>query len=204
MKKCSLVFTAFLVFSSYAQEKTDMVNIKTFIPDIVLDIRYATTNNFTGKKIYQKACCFLRRGPAEKLKRVQAELKQKGLGLKIWDGYRPRKATQLFWDIIQDRRYVAHPSKGSRHNRGAAVDLTIVDKNGKELLMPTKFDSFTQKAHRDYMDLPKAALKNRELLESVMVKHGFIPLPTEWWHFDDSEWKQYDMPDVSFAKLESS
>src|SRR5579885_233016 len=131
---------------------TDLVNVATEIPTIHLDIKYATTDNFTGKKVYPVAKCYLRRSVVEKLKKVQEELLVMGLSLKIWDGYRPLSVQEIFWNLVPDERYVANPKKGSRHNRGAAVDLTIVyADSGKELLMPTAIDDFTEKAHADYM-----------------------------------------------------
>lgn len=166
-------------------------DITTVNAHIRLDIRYATTNNFTHQKVYDSARCVLREGTARKLDAVQRELERMGLGLKVFDCYRPLEVQRRFWAILPDERYVADPAKGSRHNRGAAVDLTLVTRDGQELQMPTAFDDFTEKAHRDYQALPPAAIRNRALLERVMKKHGFIPLPTEWWHFDDADWEKY-------------
>lgn len=167
------------------------VDIATVNARIRLDIRYATTNNFTHQKVYDAARCVLREGTARKLDDVQQDLERMGLGLKVFDCYRPLEVQRKFWAILPDERYVADPSKGSRHNRGAAVDLTLVTAGGQELQMPTAFDDFSEKAHRDYQTLPPAAIRNRALLERVMKKHGFIPLPTEWWHFDDADWRKY-------------
>lgn len=110
---------------------------------------------------------------------------------------------RTFWKICPDPNYVADPAKGSKHNRGSAVDVTLVDKvTGKELVMPSEFDDFTEKAHRDYAKMPPEAGRNCKLLELIMVKHGFIPLPTEWWHFDDNNWQNYDLLDQDFDQLE--
>lgn len=174
-----------------ACNRSTIVNVQSVNPHIVLDIRYATTNNFTGKKVYDSANCLLRASTARKLSDAQHELEQSGLGLKVYDCYRPLAVQRKFWSLVPDERYVANPAKGSRHNRGAAVDLTLVDRNGQELPMPTPFDDFTDKAHRDYTQLPPEALKNRALLEQVMTRHGFVGLPTEWWHFDDADWPSY-------------
>ena len=174
-----------------------LVEVNRVIPNVVLDIRYATTNNFTGQQLYPSARCFLRPAPAEKLRAVQADLARQGLGLKIYDGYRPLSVQKRMWEVYPHEGYVANPAKGSRHNRGAAVDLTLVSlTNRMELTMPTPFDDFTPRAHRRAQDLPAEAKQNRDLLEAVMLRHGFVGLPTEWWHFDDREWRKYEILDV--------
>jgi D-alanyl-D-alanine dipeptidase len=165
-------------------EQADLVELVDVIPDILLDIRYATANNFTGEVIYPVACCFLVRDAALALKHVQQDLRPLGYRLKVFDGYRPLSAQQKFWEILPDPNYVADPTVGSRHNRGYAVDLTLVDRNGDDVAMPTDYDDFTERAHRDYLAVPVEAIGHREILETVMVRHGFIPFPTEWWHFD--------------------
>lgn len=179
----------------------DLVDIDKVNSRIILDIRYATENNFTKTKVYSHAKCYLRPAVAYKLHNVQQELETMNLGLKIWDAYRPHHVSHIFWQLIQDERYVARPELGSNHNRGAAVDLTLVTPNGQELLMPTEFDDFTHKAHRDYNDLHEEAINNRELLEKIMIKHGFTGLPTEWWHFDCTEAKNYDILNIAFHEL---
>jgi len=105
------------------------------------------------------------------------------------------------WELVPDSRYVADPRKGSRHNRGAAVDVTLVDSSGNELLMPTAFDDFTERASRSSPDAPPEALRHRALLEQAMSSEGFLPLPSEWWHFDDPEWQKYPLLDVPFEEL---
>lgn len=179
----------------------DLVNIQDINPRIIVDIKYATTHNFTHKKVYTHAVCYVRRSVADKLDKVQKELEKNKLGLKIFDGYRPRSVQYIFWDLMPDPRYVADPAKGSRHNRGSAVDVTLVDSTGKELAMPTPFDDFTIKAHRNYTKLPAAVIANRALLESVMIKFGFVGLPTEWWHFDDAQWQKYELLDIPLSDL---
>lgn len=178
-----------------------LVDIRTVVPGIRLDIRYATANNFTHTQVYPEAACFLREPVARAIAAVERDLERRGLGLKLYDCYRPLSVQRRFWALVPDERYVADPAKGSRHNRGAAVDLTVVDKHGRELGMPTAYDDFTEKAHRDYMKLPKRAIRNRALLEKVMVGHGFIPMPTEWWHFDYGGWEKYPVEDASFEEL---
>lgn len=181
----------------------ELVELKTLIPDIVLDIRYATTNNFTGKAVYPVARCFLVKEAAGALAMVQADLKKLGYGLKIYDGYRPLSVQKMFWAILPDPRFVADPAVGSRHNRGYAVDLTLIDKAGNEVLMPTPFDDFTEKAGRSFMDLPPAALAHRALLESVMTCRGFIPYESEWWHFDFRGYEGKPNLDIPLDRVKS-
>lgn len=173
-----------------------LVDVQSLIPDVRLDIRYAGSDNFAGRRLYPVARCLLRRSVAERLAEVQKELAGMGLALKLFDGYRPWSVQKLLWEVLPDERYVADPAKGSRHNRGAAVDLTLVDAEGRELPMPSAFDEFSEKAHRDFMDLPEEALRNRTLLEQVMARHGFVGLPTEWWHFDYEGWERFPISDV--------
>jgi D-alanyl-D-alanine dipeptidase len=177
------------------------VNIEAIDPNIITDIRYATDNNFVGKAVYSHPVCFLRKEVAEKLSRVQKSLEKQKLGLKIYDGYRPRSVQYLFWEFLPDNRFVADPRIGSKHNRGAAVDVTLVDEFGKELLMPTLFDSFSEKAFSNCMDLPELAIRNRTILHEAMKSGGFLILPTEWWHFDDSDWELYPLEDIQLASL---
>lgn len=174
---------------------------------LVLDMRYATTNNFSGKAVYPSARCFLRADVAKRLLAAQAALRKQGLGLKLFDCYRPFHVQERFWAIVPDERYVARPEKkdgvivvGSKHNRGAAVDVGLVDKTGRELPMPSGFDDFTEKAHRDFQGAPAEALKNRATLEAAMAAQGFEPLPTEWWHFDGPDWQNYEMLDLPLPR----
>jgi len=212
-KKYFLLFilALFITVNCYAQtDSTQVVFEKTLLQfvelnkmnrNILLDIRYATTNNFTGKVVYPEARAFLVDDAAYSLDSVQKELESMGLGLKIYDAYRPLSVQKIFWEIMPDEHYVADPKKGSRHNRGMAVDLTLTDKNGKELLMPTGYDDFTEKAHRDYTNLTAEQIKNRKILEDIMSKYGFTGLPTEWWHFDYRGWENYDVMDVKFKDI---
>lgn len=180
-----------------------LVDIRSVNANIRLDIRYATTNNFLKKKLYPEARCLLRASVAEKLSLVQNDLQKRGLGLKVFDCYRPLSVTKQMWAVLPDERYVANPAKGSRHNRGAAVDLTLVNRNGSELVMPTGFDDFTEKAARNYQGsgVSAQARKNSQLLEEVMRKYGFLPLASEWWHFDSTDWQKFSLLDISFDDI---
>lgn len=181
----------------------ELVNLEKFIPGIVLDIRYSTTNNFTGKKIYNLARAYARRPVAEALKKAQAEFAQQGIGIKIYDAYRPYGATVKFYEVYRDTTYVASPYKGSRHNRGCAVDMTLVDlKTGEELKMPTEFDSFKKEAWPSTQVKDSQINKNRDLIISVMEKHGFKVNASEWWHFDFIGWQKFDVMDIDFEELE--
>lgn len=150
---------------------------------IRLDIRYATTNNFTKSIIYDCPRCFLRPDAARALVKAHQTLKRQGLGLKMFDCYRPRPYQQRLWDKVPNPDYVAPPAKGSMHSRGAAVDLTIVDANGRELDMGTSYDFFGPEAHADYTKLPEVVLANRKLLRRTLEAVGFKGIRTEWWHF---------------------
>lgn len=180
-----------------------LVNLKKVIPNIILDLAYATTNNFTHTKIYLKVTTTYMRQPAAKaLALVQKELNGKGLGLKIWDAYRPYTATEYMWELVKDERYTANPSKGSGHNRGIAADLTIIDlKTGKELDMGTGFDNFTDSAHHVFKHLPEQVLNNRHLLKSTMEIYGFKAVDTEWWHYFWVDNREYDVMNLSFKQL---
>ena len=180
---------------------SELVNIRKLIPDIVFDIRYATANNFTGEIIYPAAKAYLVKPAAQALLLAQKELRRMGFGLKIFDAYRPLSAQKKLWDIVPDPDYVADPDTGSRHNRGAALDVTLVDDDGNELPMPTPYDTFSEKAHSNYPDLPQTVLQNRKLLKNIMKKHGFEPLVTEWWHFDYQSWEKYPILDINFDQL---
>lgn len=193
----ALLFVLVVAGCATAKRPGDLVDVQKVIPGVMLEIRYATTNNFTGQKLYPFAGCYLRRATAEKLAAAQAELKPLGYGLKIYDGYRPLSVQRKMWEVFPQPGYVTDPKRGSRHNRGAAVDLTLVRlSDGEELPMPTPFDDFTAHAHRQFTELPADVLQNRELLERVLTKQGFVGLPTEWWHFDDRDWRNYPLMDI--------
>lgn len=184
-------------------EKTKIGEIDGFVlleemdKDFVIDMRYATTNNFTKQKVYPSAACILRKETAVKLVKANEELKKQGYRIKIWDAYRPIYVQKIFWDIVKDSRFVANPDKGgSIHNKGCAVDITLVDKEGKELDMPSKFDDFSEKAYRNNQNMTKEAKKNMDLLTAAMVNNGFSIITTEWWHFVDTNSKNFQAVDL--------
>lgn len=197
-----LCFATSSVRSSAADAKSpspghEFVELLSVIPNLVIELPYATENNFFKHRFYPDHRCFLRRAVAEKLALVQRDLNAMGLGLKVWDGYRPRSVQWTFWKVLPDPNYVADPAKGSRHNRGAAVDLTLIDlKSGQELEMPTGYDDFTPKAAADFKLASAAAIKNRQTLQQAMTRHGFQIFPSEWWHFDAEAWEQYPLEDI--------
>ncbi|HNO79376.1 MAG TPA: D-alanyl-D-alanine dipeptidase [Phycisphaerae bacterium] len=178
-----------------------LVKVADVVPGIVLDLRYATTDNFTGEQLYPQATCLLRKNAADRLARVQAGLRERGLGLKIYDGYRPLSVQKKMWKLVPDPRYVADPKDGSRHNRGCAVDVTLVDADGHELEMPTGYDDFTEAAHQDYEGGSPASRRNRNLLRAAMESEGFVALDTEWWHFDAPDWQAHPVMDVPLASV---
>lgn len=181
-----------------------MVDLQKYIPDISMKIYYATKDNFTHRVLYPESRIFLRLPAAKALRAVEADLHTHGLGLLIFDAYRPYSITEKMWTVVPDDRYAADPKHGSGHNRGLSVDLTLIDlKTGKMVRMPTGFDNFTLRAHRDYTNLPDEIIRNRSLLESVMVSHGFIPLSTEWWHFSYPHAEDYPLMNISFKSLDS-
>jgi D-alanyl-D-alanine dipeptidase len=169
-----------------------MADVAKEVPGVTLDLRYATADNFFKQKFYTDTRALLRPATAKKLAAAEAEFEKQGLHLKVWDAWRPLKVQREMWRVLPDSRYVANPANGSRHNRGAAVDVTLT-KNGKELEMPTGFDDFTARAHADAGGVSATAKANRSLLREVMEHNGFTALSTEWWHFDDTDWKQYEI-----------
>ena len=185
---------------------TDLVEIVRLAPTIQLDIRYATTNNFLRRPVYAQARAFLQRPAAEALLRAQQSLKAKGYGLVIFDGYRPWSVTKIFWDSASDHErkieFVANPRRGSRHNRGCAVDLTLCDlASGRQVEMPSGYDEFTERAFPNYAGGTPEARALRNLLRSAMEAEGFTVYRAEWWHFDYQDWKQYRILDLPFESI---
>lgn len=192
-------FLFLLLLSSlvFAQEDTVIVSLKSIDSTIVQDVRYATANNFTKQVLYPTAKVFLRKIAAEHLAQANEFLKKHhNVSIKIFDGFRPLFVQKIMWQILPDDRYVADPAKGSRHNRGAAVDITLIDAEGNELDMGTPYDDFTERASFASKDVSEKAYTNRKLLRDVMIQFGFLPLETEWWHFDFKNWKQFGILDT--------
>ncbi|MGD9588298.1 MAG: M15 family metallopeptidase [Pyrinomonadaceae bacterium] len=178
-----------------------MIELITLDPTIKLDIRYATDDNFVGRRVYPEGRVFLQEEAARAVVRVHQELALRGLGLVIFDGYRPWSITKLFWEVTSDdqRKFVADPERGSKHNRGCAVDLSIFDRNsGRELEMPSGYDEFTERASPNYTGGTAEQTANRELLRRLMESEGFTVNPREWWHFDFKNWEDHPIHDVSF------
>jgi len=220
MKKRFLTISALLVwivlasFPLYAQKnaplreknkrEADLVELILLDETLKLDIRYARTDNFVGKAVYSEARAFMQRPAAEALVRVHRKLKKQNLGLVIFDGYRPWTVTKFFWEVTpaDKRKFVADPKKGSRHNRGCAVDLSLFDlQTGALLEMPTDFDDFTDKASPNYKGATKEQTKNRDLLRRMMESEGFIVNKNEWWHFDYKDWEKYAIYDIAFSEV---
>ncbi|MCF7806829.1 MAG: M15 family metallopeptidase [Simkaniaceae bacterium] len=180
----------------------DLVDVLDINPTLILDVRYATQNNFMGKALYSHPVCFLRSEVAEALSVAQSKFQDRGLSLKIFDGYRPHSIQKQMFELFSNPLYVADPHIGSNHNRGAAVDVTLVDLiTEEELEMPTGFDYFDSSAHSYYPDLPSHVLKNRSILQYVMDESGFKVLPGEWWHFDYIESSKFPILDISISDL---
>jgi zinc D-Ala-D-Ala dipeptidase len=182
----------------------ELKNLKLLLPNIVLDLKYATTNNFTKQKLYNNATTtYMRVQPATALQLLQKELNKMGYGIKVFDAYRPYAATKLMWDLIHDEAYVANPKNGSGHNRGTTIDLTLVDiKSGRDLDMGTPFDNFTDSASHAFTPKFNATIiANRTLLKTSMEKYGFKILASEWWHYGWVTTFNYDVMDLSFKQL---
>ena len=185
-----------------AHSETRLVEIIPKKTGIKLDIRYATRNNFMHRPMYTQARAFARLPVYNALLQVQHDLNEKGLGLKIFDGYRPYSVTVKFYETAKDTTFVADPRKGSRHNRGCAIDLTIISlSNGRELEMPTGYDSFSAAAAANYDKASPHATANRFLLQTEMQAHGFQIYPSEWWHYDFIGWQNFDLLNIPFNQL---
>ncbi len=193
--------------AEYKNEVTTNVNntlidIKKYIHSIQLDLKYQTKDNFTKTNLYKKATTtYLRNTAAVALKKVADSLFKLNLKLKIWDAYRPYAATQLMWNLIKDERYVANPKTGSNHNRGLAIDLTLVDTQNIALDMGTGFDNFTDTAHHSFTQLSPEILANRKLLKQTMEHFGFKSFDTEWWHYTFITTEKFSVLNLDFKTL---
>lgn len=180
------------------------VRIKDYVPGIMLDIKYAGTENVFYEQLYEGPYALIRLPAAKALARVQAELAQHDVGLKIYDAYRPYSVTCRMFEILPDTIYMGLPSTGSKHNRGIALDLTLMDlETKKELKMPTPFDALVYASHPKFMGLPEAVIRNRELLMTTMQKHGFSVDPVEWWHYNFIAGAKYELLDIPHKQIEA-
>lgn len=187
-----------------ATRPPDLVELATVDPTIRTDVRYATAANFVGRPVYPEARVFLQRPAAEALRRVQQRLAPLGYGLVVFDGYRPWSVTRLFWELVppERRQFVADPREGSRHNRGCAVDVSLVARaSGEEVPMPSGYDEMTERAHVAYAGSSDVARQNRDVLRAAMEAEGFRVYEPEWWHYDFVGWEAYPILDLSFREI---
>ncbi len=184
--------------------EVELVELISLEPSLVLDIRYARSDNFVGYPVYPEARAFLQRPAAEALVRVHQALKPRGYGLVVFDGYRPWDVTKLFWDVTSgvQRQFVANPVTGSRHNRGCAVDLSLVELTTvRPVDMPSDFDEMTERSHCHYPGGTKQQRIHRTLLQQAMMQEGFTLFDPEWWHFDYQDWPLYPVLNLQFPEL---
>lgn len=184
--------------------KADLVELVALDPTIRLDVRYATARNFVGRPVYTEARAFLQRPAAEALVRAHRALREKGHGLLVFDGYRPWAITRLFWDVTPraKRDFVANPKKGSKHNRGCAVDLSLYDlETGREVEMPSAYDDMSERASPSYAGGTADQRAARDLLRAALEREGFTVEPNEWWHFNYKDWRSYPILDVPFSAI---
>lgn len=214
LKLIALLLLSSIGSSLYAQDgppkeagpfrEPDLVELVKLDPNIHLDIRYSTKNNFLGRPVYKEARAFLQRPAAEALVRVSRALREQGYGLAVFDGYRPWQVTKVFWDATpaDKKEFVADPQKGSRHNRGCAVDLTLYDlKTGREVKMPSEYDEMTERSHINYQCATAEARRLRDLLRAAMEAEGFSVYEPEWWHYDYKDWKEYPIMNIKFSEV---
>ncbi|MBC7929478.1 MAG: M15 family metallopeptidase [Rubrivivax sp.] len=205
---------ASLAFAARAQEQPpkeegafrvpELVELKKLDKTIKLDIRYATPNNFVGRPVYTEARAFLQRPAAEALLRANLAFRKQGYGLAVFDGYRPWSVTKLFWDLTpaDKKQFVADPAKGSRHNRGCAVDLTLYDlKTGRQVSMPGDYDEMGERSHINYAGGTAEQRGLRDMLRAMMEAEGFAVYEPEWWHYDYKDWRQYPILNLSFSEI---
>lgn len=184
--------------------KPDLVELVKLDRNIKLDIRYATSNNFLGRRVYKQARAFLQRPAAEALARANKAMRKMGYGLIIHDGYRPWSVTKIFWDATpaDKKEFVADPAQGSRHNRGCAVDLSLFDlKTGKEVVMPSGYDEMTERSHINFAGGTAEATRLRDMLRAAMEAEGFAVYEPEWWHYDYKDWKEYPILNIAFSEI---
>ena len=183
-------------------DSADLVNVVSMKRPPLEEIRYATACNFTGERLYPFPAAYVRKELITCLEAVQKELAAKGFALKIYDGYRSLPVQQKMWDLIRDERFVSNPAVNrGRHTRGTAVDVTLVDRRGKPVPMPSDFDEFSPRAAVSYSGGTPEERYNRDLLQRVMTQHGFLSYPDEWWHFDFRGWEKFPVLSIGFQDL---
>lgn len=185
----------------------DLVELVKLDPTIHLDIRYASSDNIVHRPVYRQARAFLQRPAAEALVRAHRELAREGYGVLVFDGYRPWSVTKIFWDSVraEQRAFVANPKKGSKHNRGCAVDLSLYDlATGREAAMPSAYDETSERASPDYAGGTPQERARRDLLRKAMEREGFTVEPNEWWHFNYKDWRDYPILDIPFEAIPDS
>ncbi len=207
------LFSSILLFHAYGQSaalreedkrEADLIELTKLSKSIKLDIRYATADNFVGRAVYPEARAFLQRPAAEALIHVHKKLKDRKLGIVVYDAYRPWSITKLFWEVVraEQRKFVADPAKGSKHNRGCAIDIGIYDRRtGLAIPMPSGYDEFTERASPNYTGGTPEERDNRDLLRKLMEAEDFTVNPNEWWHFDYNGWQDYAIYDIAFSEI---
>jgi D-alanyl-D-alanine dipeptidase len=204
LKSSSLTFEQVLASQPQPTRSPELRQLIELDSTLHLDIRYATANNFLGRPVYEEARAYLQAPAAAALIRAHHSLASQGLGLLIFDGYRPWEVTNTFWNETSSEKhlFLANPARGSRHNRGCAVDLTLCDRGtGEALPMPSAFDEMTERSHIYYPGGTSEERNNRQLLQQIMVEAGFQVFDSEWWHFDYSDWPHYGLLNLSFQEI---
>jgi D-alanyl-D-alanine dipeptidase len=192
MRRLIVLVALLATYRAHAERDDDLIDVASVIRDAVFDLRYATDDNFTGKKLYPAARCKLRRSVTVRLAKAANALRKDDRRLVIWDCYRPQSIQVELWRRVPDERYVANPKQGSKHSRGAAVDVGLADRDGKLVAMPTAFDELSEAAHRDHALAGDRGSEARRL-DAAMTAAGFIGMPTEWWHFDANNAASYPL-----------
>jgi D-alanyl-D-alanine dipeptidase len=195
------VLAVILALTAPALAADPLVDVRTAVPGVVLDVRYASARNILGKAVYPESAAFLRRSTAAKLARAAESLGSRGRRLVIYDAYRPLSVQRLLWAAKPDRRFVADPATGSVHNRGGAVDAGLAGADGAPLALPTDFDAFGPRAAHGAKGVPPEAAANAAELKVAMEAAGFKSLKEEWWHYEDPAAKGWPLLDVPFKEL---
>lgn len=186
-------------------KQQELVLVQDYSKDFAIEMKYATYDNFVKKAMYPSPTCVLTKGTTEKLIKANNLVKKQGFTIKIWDAYRPLSVQKIMWEATPNKNYVANPYRsGSKHNRGAAVDVTLVDRTGKEVKMPTEFDNFTAKASPNYKGMSLEQRNNLDILSKAMTSAGFKPISHEWWHFEDTDWANYKIQDIPLSKFDKT